>query len=190
MAKRRTIDKDPLSGAMTETVYSAEIVPMPMANTMAAIDGAKPVATSPETVRPVPIMAVDDMGRRAVGGRLEILGGDLGSGSRVIWPQGPGGRIGFAAPSGRFVDLGGELDEAQAWPDRTEHRLLGAVGWAWVLASLGGIVGILAGGGLRLLEPRRMIAKMSLSDGAQLVVRTDAVTVSGLKAIAEARAKA
>ena len=82
-------------------------------------------------------------------------------------------RVGFIAPTGRNVDFGQELETVLAWPDHTEHRLLSAAGWAWVLASVGGIVGLLAGGGLRLLEPQRMIVKMQLADGSKLVARTD-----------------
>jgi hypothetical protein len=105
----------------------------------------------------------------------------------VIWPIGPDHRIGFIAPTGRVIDLGQALDSVQAWPDRTEHRYLSAAGWAWVLASLGGIVGLLAGGGLRLLEPRRMIVKMQFADRTKLVARTDGVTVVGLKGFVSGR---
>jgi hypothetical protein len=190
MAKRRTIGKDPLSQAHGESLYSAEIVPMPIAGGGAAKDHAETAAEAAAVIANEPVIVVDGKARRVVGGRLEILGGDLGTGSRVIWPSGPTGRIGFVAPTGRAVDLGQELDVVSAWPDHTERRYLSAAGWAWVLASLGGIVGLVAGGGLRLLEPRRMMVKMLLSDGSQLVARTDSVTVAGLKAFADSRSTA
>lgn len=181
MAKRRTIGKDPLSSEIADFNYSAEIVPMPNAN---------PAPHSPERERDhdgqKPII-VDGKSRRALGGRLEILGGDFGAGSRPIWPQGDDVAIGFIAPNGRRIDLGREVVAVTAWPDRTDRRYLSAVGWAWVLASLGGVFGLLAGGGLRLLEPRRMMVTIQLGDGSKLAARTDSVTVAGLKAIADSR---
>jgi len=41
-----------------------------------------------------------------------------------------------------------------------------------------------AGGGLRLLSPRRMIVQLWLTNGETLIVRTDSVTASGLAALA------
>jgi hypothetical protein len=107
-------------------------------------------------------------------------------GASVIWRFSPNDRIAFVAPTGRLVDLVKELDAVQAWPDRTEHRLMSAAGWAWVLGSLAGVMGAVAGG-IRLLRPRRMIVNLRLNDGSKLVVRTDAVTVAGLQAFIHGR---
>jgi hypothetical protein len=182
MAKRRTIGKDPLS--MADQGYSAEIVPMPIAAPARPPDAA-PAPNPPPHDDGKPVV-IDSRWRRAVGGRLEILGGDLGVGSRAIWPLKDDASVGFVAPNGRPVDLLREHFVVQAFPDRTDRRYLSAAGWAWVFASLSGFVGLLAAGGLRLLEPRRMIVAIELRDGAKLVARTDSVTVAGLKACAEA----
>jgi hypothetical protein len=123
----------------------------------------------------------------AVGGRLEILGGDLGTGSEVVWRYGRSGRIGFIAPTGRFVDLAVELEAVLAWSDRADHPVLSAIGWAWVLGSMAGVFGLAAGGGLRLLFPRRMIVKLRLRDGSDFVARTDRLTVTALEAMVGAR---
>jgi hypothetical protein len=186
MAKRKTIGRDPLSEGTT-AMYSAEIVSISIPGVTFANDSVPPPAKASATVERPAIVVLGGKARRAVGGRLEILGGDLGTGNRVIWPIGAESSVGFIAPTGRSVDFGQELETVLAWPDHTEHRLLSAAGWAWVLASVGGVVGLLAGGGLRLLEPQRMIVKMQLSDGAKLVARTDSVTVVGLKALAGGR---
>jgi len=182
MAKRRTIGKDPLATA--DRGYSAEIVPMPLAAPARQPDAA-PAPNPPPRDDGKPVV-IDSRWRRAVGGRLEILGGDLGVGSRAIWPLKDDASVGFVAPNGRPIDLLQEHFVVQAFPDRTERPYLSAAGWAWVFASLTGFVGLLAAGGLRLLEPRRMIVAIELQDGAKLVARTDSVTVAGLKACAEA----
>jgi hypothetical protein len=183
MAKRRTIGKDPLAANFSEPGYSAEIVPIPIA-------AAAPIPPKPD---PEPIVKSDRgprvlpiKGRRIIGGMLEILGGDFGVGDRAIWPLRPDGAVGFVAPTGRHVDLGQDLASLEAWPDRAEHRYLSAAGWALVLASVGGVAGLLAGG-LRLLEPRRMMLRITLSDGSELVARTDSVTVQGLRAVAASK---
>ncbi len=184
MAKRRTIGKDPLSAG--DTGYSAEIVPMPVVASVQRAP-AEPIPDAPSQGEEKPIV-IDGRCRRVVGGRLEILGGDVGAGSRAIWPltSEHDASVGFRAPTGRSIDLVRELFVVQAWPDRTEHRYLSAVGFAWIFASLGGAIGLLAAGGLRLLEPRRMIVAMELQDGTKLVARTDSVTAAGLKACADA----
>jgi hypothetical protein len=179
MAKRRTIGKDPLAANFSEPGYSAEIVPI-------AIAGAAAIPPKPDTEPalqsgPGPL-AIGAKGRRAIGGTLEILGGDFGLGDRAIWPLRPDGVIGFVAPTGRRIDLGQDLVGVEAWPDRAEHRYLSATGWALVLASLAGVGGLLAGG-LRLLEPRRMIVRIKFSDGNEIVARTDSITVQGLRAL-------
>jgi hypothetical protein len=183
MAKRRTIGKDPLAANFSEPGYSAEIVPI-------AIAAAAPVPPKPDAEPmvkrdPGPLV-LPTKARRVIGGTLEILGGDFGLGDRAIWPLRPDGGVGFVAPTGRRVDLGQDLLSLEAWPDRAEHRYLSATGWALVLASLGGVAGLLAGG-LRLLEPRRMMLRITLSDGSKLVARTDSVTVQGLIAVAASK---
>lgn len=146
--------------------------------------------TAEAPAAPELVVLVDGKALRIVGGRLEILGGDLGTGSRAIWPLETENEIGFVAPNGRVIDLVRELDTALIAQDRTEHRYLSAVGWAWVLASFGGFVGLAAAAGLRLLEPRRMMVQVRLSDGATIVTRTDSVTASGLAALAAVRKSA
>jgi hypothetical protein len=180
MAKRRTIGKDPLAVNIGEPDYSAEIVPIAIA--AAASMAPKPEAEPTSKTDRGPFV-LPAKGRRAIGGTLEILGGDFGLGDRAIWPSRPNSAMGFVAPTGRHVDLGQDLVGVAAWPDRAEHRYLSAAGWALVLASLGGVVGLLAGG-LRLLAPRRMMVRIKLSDGSNIVARTDSVTVQGLRAIA------
>jgi hypothetical protein len=183
MAKRRTIGKDPLAANFSEPDYSAEIVPISIA--AAAPHPPKPEAEP--TVKSDPGPAVlTAKGRCVIGGTLEILGGDFGLGDRAIWPLRPDSRIGFVAPTGRRVDMGQELTSVEAWPDRAEHRYLSAAGWALVLASLGGVAGLLAGG-LRLLAPRRMMVRIKFSDGSTMVARTDGVTVQGLRAVAASK---
>jgi hypothetical protein len=186
MAKRKTIGKDPLADLSTRP-YAAEAV-------AAAIAAAPVDAPSHRTEEaPSPIdepapLITPGCGRRAAGGRLEILAGSFGSGVGVIRRFGHSAGIGFTAPTGRLVDFGAELEAVLAWPDRGDHRLLGAVGWAWVLGSLGGVIGLVAGSGLRLLMPRRMIARVRLRDGSEFLVRTDNATVTELEAVARARA--
>lgn len=201
MPKRKTIGNDPLAQSAVVPLYpveqSAEIVPMPI---VAAAKAAREETPIPPPSGPVqaaatsaPAMArgfseLSGAARRMVGGNLEILGGDLGSGNRAIWPQGRDKRVGFVAPNGRSVDIARDLATVQAWGDGAEHRYLSAAGWAWVLGSLGGIPGAIAGGGLRLLEPRRMMVVLGLRDGTRLVARSDAVTVASLKAFVFAMA--
>ena len=187
MPKRKTIGKNPLSVAEEAAPAVAEIASPP-----------KPVSAS-AMAAPVFKNAISNTVRRmvriggeagaAVGGRLEILGGDLGFGGTMIWRFGRQQRMGFAAPSGRLVDLEGELQAIRAWPDRDEHRVLSAVGWAWALGSLGGIFGVLAGGGIRLLQPRRMVIELNLRDGRKLVARTDSVTATALEELSRGRTR-
>jgi hypothetical protein len=192
MPKRRTIGKDPLAEARSDFPFAAETNVVALAAVTAAKESPipAPLPGRAEAPKSESVLIEDERARCAVGGRLEIFGGDLGAGASVIWRHGPGERIGFVAPTGRLIDLASELETAQSWQDRTEHRVLSTLGWAWVIGSLGGIVGILAGGGLRLLLPRRVILQMRLLDGSKMVVRTDSVTESGLKALARARSPA
>jgi hypothetical protein len=210
MAKRKTIGNDPLAESAVVPLYpaerSAEIVPMPTAAMASAVhEGASfrlmpaEAPPRPEPIKPAaatePTMArgwpeVAGKARRMVGGHLEILGGDLGSGNCAIWPGPRDRRIGFVAPNGRRVDIARDLATIHAWGDGAEHRYLSAIGWAWVLGSLGGIAGVIVGGGLRLLEPRRMMVILGLEDGSRLVARSDAVTIAGLRALVGPRASA
>lgn len=204
MAKRRTIGRDPLSEPAPGETYSAEIVPIArpvLGAASAAVEKLVPapapftsVSEPDKAAGPIPpseaVVLVDGKARRIVGGRLEILGGALGTGSRAIWPLGTESKIGFVAPNGRTVDLVQELDAALVARDGTEHRYLSAAGWAWVLASFGGFVGLAAAAGLRLLEPRRMMVQMRLADGSTIVARTDSITASGLAALAAGRESA
>jgi hypothetical protein len=180
MAKRRTIGKDPLAANSSEPDYSAEIVPISIAAAAPSPPrpDAEPSLTSDPERRVLPAK-----GRRVTGGTLEILGGDFGLGDRAIWPLRHRPGVGFVAPTGRHIDLGQELVAVEVWPDRAEHPYLSAAGWALVLASLGGVAGLLAGG-LRLLAPRRVMVRIKLSDGSNIVARTDGVTAQGLRAIA------
>jgi hypothetical protein len=190
MPKRSTIGKDPLAEARPDFPFAAKT------NVVELATAAKDGPASPSSLgraqeqRPESVPIEDGKAGRAVGGRLEIFGGDLGAGASVIWRHGPNERIGFVAPTGRLIDLAMELEAAQSWQDRTEHRVLSTVGWAWVIGSLGGVIGMMAGGGLRLLLPRRVILQMRLIDGSKMVARTDSVTESGLRALARLRAPA
>src|SRR5665213_2493830 len=195
MAKRSTIGRDPFSDGRPGCSFVIHTNPETNIVDLAAVAAAKdsatpaPVAEAPAEIRPaeiyIEIIHIEDAkARRAVGGRLEIFGGDLGAGASTIWRHGSRQAIGFFAPTGRLIDLNAELDSVATAQDRTEHRVLSTLGWAWVIGSLGGIIGIMAGGGLRLLSPRRMILQLRLTDGGTLVVRTDSVTASGLAALA------
>lgn len=188
MPKRKTIGKNPLSEAPAEaTPAVAEIAPPPKPASASAV--AAPVFKNAisNTVRRM-VRIGGDAGA-AVGGRLEILGGDLGFGGTTIWRFGRQQRMGFSAPNGQLIDLEGELHEIRAWPDREEHRVLSAVGWAWALGSLGGIFGVVAGGGIRLLQPKRMVMELSLRDGRKLVARTDSVTAAALEELSRGRTR-
>ncbi|HEX4041192.1 MAG TPA: hypothetical protein VHY10_05780 [Xanthobacteraceae bacterium] len=192
MPKRSTIGKDPLSDARSNFPFAVETNVVELAALAAPKESPAPLRSRgrPQEPRPESISAEDGKACRAVGGRLEIFGGDLGAGASVIWRHGPHERIGFVAPTGRLIDLATELETAQSWQDRTEHRVLSTLGWAWVIGSLGGVIGMVAGGGLRLLLPRRVILQMRLIDGCKMVVRTDSVTESGLRVLARLRAPA
>jgi hypothetical protein len=188
MARRRTIGKDPLADLSPElggvaaapaAVAAAAIVPPPRPPSE---DGPSAPGRD-ETVR-VP----EGEGRRAVGGKLEMFGGRLGSGTVIIWRFGPSARIGFIAPNGRLIDLAGEIEGVTAWPDRGDHRIASAAGWGWVLGSLAGVLGLVAGAGFRLLIPHRMMARVRLRDGGEFLARTDSATVGALEALARARA--
>jgi hypothetical protein len=184
MAKRSTIARDPLA-AVSDAVETPDLA-APGIVAVAATAKTAPTrlagsANAEATAIPSAAAA------RSVGGRLEILGGDLGSGTATIWRYGRSERLGFVAPIGRQVDLAAELEAVLAWPDPSDHRVLGAVGWAWVVGSVAGIFGLVAGGGLRLLWPRRMLVRLRLRDGRDLVARTDQVTVAGLEALVGGR---
>jgi len=189
MSKRKTIGIDPL--AVAEGSRRLAIEPV-FPETMVAGDAVAVASfdvVADQTIRHT-TRSTEEKAGKAVGGRLEILGGDIGAGTCVIWRFGHDERIGFVTSNGKFIDLESELHTCVAWPDRAEHRLLSAAGWAWALASIGGIFGLIAGGGIRLLQPRRMIFAMSLFDGRNLVARTDSVTAAALEDIARGHANA
>jgi len=126
----------------------------------------------------------DERARQATGGRLELLGGNLGTGMRSIQRFGVDGRIGFVSSAGNFINLESEIESVVACLDRHEHRALSAIGWAWGVGTFLGPVGILLGGGVRFLHPRRMILEMRLRNGRTLIARTDQVTVNALHELA------
>jgi len=127
-----------------------------------------------------------DAARRAVGGRLDLLGGAFGTGTVWITLFGPDGRPGFLSPQGEHIDLMTSVDDMVAWPDRQEYRLVGALGWAWTIGTVGGPIGALLGGGIRLLHPRRMFLILRLRDGRELSARTDSVTTDAIEGIVRA----
>jgi hypothetical protein len=186
MVRRKTIGKNPLA----EPVAGAEhqTIVEPEARRALRLKEALPTLKESlnDAIRGV-ASAGDPKARAAVGGRLEILGGDIGIGGGAICRFGREERIGFIAPSGNMVDLESEISAVSGSPDRQERRWLSAVGWAWALGSLTGIVGVVAGGGIRLLQPRRMIVEVALRDGRKFVARTDSVTVVGLEHMARNR---
>lgn len=183
MAKRKTIGKNPLSQGMAEIgAISSPGAAVPAV----AIPDFREIVPMLDRVPPRAWRQLGKKAAEAVGGRLEILGGDLGIGSCTIGRI-RGKRIGFIAPVGGTIDLEADLDTVCSWPDRGEHRALAAVGWAWALGSIAGIFGLAAGVGIRLLHPKRMIAEMVLSDGRKLIVRTDSVTTTALADLADRR---
>ena len=58
----------------------------------------------------LPALTQDEQGRRATGGRLELLGGSFGTGIALIKRFGPEQSIGFISPAGEHVDLEAELE--------------------------------------------------------------------------------
>jgi hypothetical protein len=121
--------------------------------------------------------------RRALGGRLELLGGALGPGWAFIRRVGPETRLGFLTADG-FVDLETQLQAIRTAPDRAEHRILSAVGWGWTAASLFGAAGAVVVGGIRLMHPRLTIVELALRDGRNIVARTDGITAAALSHLA------
>jgi hypothetical protein len=188
MARRKTIGKDPLAGLSDEPDKPAEIA-VPIA-TAHAILAASPSPEEWPRGRFEPSVAGQWEGRGAIGGKLEFLGGDFVGATCLIWRFGPSARIGFISPKGGLVDLGAELEGIVAWPDRGDRPIVGAVGWGIVVGSLAGVIGVAAGAGLRLLVPRRMMARIRLRHRGEVVVRTDYATVSALEAMACAHHRA
>jgi hypothetical protein len=196
MARRKTIGKDPLGTDVRVTSN----VPYEMAASVIGASApqaqAKPfrdVIAVTARIRPAipigqnryrPAVALNAKAHPALGGRIEIIGGDFGIGLRVIALFGDSGHVGFVAPSGDVIDLNQELDVVVAWRDRTEHRFLSAAGWGWALGTVAGPVGIILGAGVRLLHPRRMLLELRLGGHRVLVARTDHVTVKALEDLA------
>jgi hypothetical protein len=145
-----------------------------------------------ETFAKVREVATDGIGRRAsgpqasrraAGGRLDLVSGAFGVGSVWIALFGPDRQPGFVSPQGDFVDLAADLEAPLVWPDREEYRLLSAIGWAWTMGTVAGPLGVVLGGGIRLLHPRRMFIDCRLRDGRAFAARTDSVTAGALEAI-------
>ncbi|MBW8727327.1 MAG: hypothetical protein JF625_19540 [Inquilinus limosus] len=173
MAKRSTVQNNPLGPARTvaddsRTVFSS------LKNKAHKTLGWTPRRTPAERAG------------LAAGGRLELLGGDFGTGIVSIRRLGPDGLLAFVAPGGEEVVLDTEVAAVLAWPDRQEHRFLSAGGWAWTVGSVIGPVGVALGAGIRLLHPAQRMLNLRLRDGRELVARTDSVTVAGLDALARA----
>jgi hypothetical protein len=139
--------------------------------------------TAQRLVHP-PALTQDERGHRATGGRLELLGGSLGTGIVLIKRFGPERRIGFISPAGEHVDLESEVESVASLPDQQEHRLLSATGWALAAGAIVGPLGVAVGGGVRLLHPKRMMLDVRLRNGRMLTARTDSVTCAALQALA------
>jgi hypothetical protein len=120
----------------------------------------------------------------AIGGKLELLGGELGNKFALIQRYGEARRIGFHAADGTFIDLQDQLETLTSRQDRSDFRKIEAIGWAGAAAALIGPPGAVLGGGIRLLHPTRMICEARLRDGRGFVARTDSVTMAGLTAMA------
>jgi len=192
MAKRSTIQNDPLgmldrpTGEAVEPAAAPADAPGP---TRTVVDqGRAALSTLTDAARKT-------LGRRlrsapaermklVAGGRLELLGGDFGVGFVWIRRLGPDGRFGFVAPGGEQVILDSEVAAVLGWPDRQEHRLLSAAGWAWTAGSVIGPAGVALGAGIRLLHPGQRMLNLRLRDGRMLVARTDSITIAGLDALA------
>ncbi|MGL4959882.1 MAG: hypothetical protein ACRC67_01530 [Inquilinus sp.] len=192
MAKRSTIQNDPLgkldqpTGEAVEPAAAPADAPGP-ARTV--VDHGRAVfSTLTDVARKTlggrPRGALAERMKLVAGGRLELLGGDFGVGLVRIRRLGPDGRFGFVAPGGEQVILDAEVAAVLGWPDRQEHRLLSATGWAWTVGSVIGPAGVALGAGIRLLHPGQRMLNLRLRDGRMLVARTDSVTVAGLDALA------
>jgi hypothetical protein len=150
------------------------------------------IARGRETFAMVREVATDGVGRRAcgpqavrraAGGRLDLVSGAFGIASVWIALFGPDRQPGFVSPQGEHVNLATDLEPPVVWPDREEYRLLSAIGWAWTMGTMAGPLGVVLGGGIRLLHPRRMFIDCRLRDGRVFAARTDAVTAGALEAI-------
>lgn len=204
MATRRTIKKDPLAAEAAPA--AAEIVgskTAPAAAAASVVDetpaekpGQRPLAARGRAVvaglgtsvarrvrQTLDPDTASDAGRRALGGKLELLGGALGPGWAFIRRVGPETRLGFLTADG-FVDLETQLQAIRTAPDRAEHRILSAVGWGWTAASVFGAAGAVVVGGIRLMHPRLTIVELALRDGRNIVARTDGITAAALSHLA------
>jgi hypothetical protein len=150
------------------------------------------IVRSRETFAKVREVATDGIGRRAsgprasrraAGGRLDLVSGAFGIGSVWIALFGPDQQPGFVSPQGDFVNLAADVEAPLVWPDREEYRLLSAIGWAWTMGTMAGPLGVVLGGGIRLMHPRRMFVDCRLRDGRTFAARTDSVTAGALEAI-------
>lgn len=167
MAQRATIGRNPLQ----EPVVPEE-VPLP----------PRPVRDE----QPLREPKCRDKPRNAIGGRLELLGGDLGRSTVLIRSLGDE-RIGLYTPQDEFIDLADQIETIAAWRDRTDHRLTAAIGWAWLFGMAASLPGAAIGFGARLLQPSHMVFEMRLRDGRRCVGRTDDITIGALDAMARYR---
>jgi hypothetical protein len=189
MPKRSTIQRDPLVDSPAVHTGEPPAAPPATAPPGAGLHDAREVSprrrdTVERRAARRPDGAHAERARRAAGGRLELLGGNLGIGVASIRRFGAERRIGFVSPAEEFIDVESEVESVAIQPDREEHRLLSATGWAWGVGTFLGAAGIVLGAGLRLLHPRRMILQIALRDGRTLVARTDSVTADALAALA------
>ncbi|HEY1797585.1 MAG TPA: hypothetical protein VGG57_15850 [Stellaceae bacterium] len=168
MAQRATIGHNPL----TEPVVRAEVpfAPQPVRHEQPSREPRR-----------------GDKPRNAIGGRLELLGGDLGRSTLVIRLSGDG-RIGLYASQDEFIDLADQIESIAAWRDRTDHPFTAAIGWGWAFSMAAGLPGAAIGFGARMLQPRHMIFEMRLRDRRLCVGRTDEITFGALDAITRDRA--
>lgn len=191
MTKRKTILKDPLTDLDQPAIRADEPTVAP--DDKGAVrtflnQGLETVATLKDTatrsVRQRFHTKPEERAQQATGGQLELLGGTLGTGTTSIQRFGADKRLGFVSTAGDFINLESDIESISAKPDREEHRALSAIGWAWGVGALMGPAGVLLGGGIRFLHPRRMILEMRLRNGRTLVARTDSVTVNALQELA------
>ena len=193
MPKRKTILNDPLvdssaptidADAPTATATSGDTGAMRefLNQGLESLTSMKDKAT--RSVRQQLGTTPEERAQQATGGQLELLGGNLGTGVRSIQRFGVDGCIGFVSAAGDFINLESEIESIVASPDRHEHRALSAIGWAWGVGTFLGPIGILLGGGIRFLHPRRMILEVRLRNGRTLVARTDQVTANALHQLA------
>ena len=215
--RRSTIGRDPLAEAVPPTaeVTAEETLPppepvtgplpapetaadaalaAPVGLSAAVVEAAPPAAEAAPVSQPVPRQASSDRnaerGRRAIGGRLELLSGYGGRKTTWIGLSAVGGeqRLGFFTASDEFIPLEGTIRSIESWTDGKEHRVVAAIGWGWTFATLMGTLGGVAAAVVRLLHPKRMIFEIKLKDGRAFAGRTDSITIGALRELLAASA--